>query len=555
MSPRVPARLHSHIATLLLVLTSVSTVSSQDSKISTKFIPADAVAVVDARIEGVWQSDFARLFPKEVVHLWCEQNIGIQIDDLRGLRVVGSMPTGPGDIPVGAVISFNKPTKPEQLIGDWLAPEDESSGGVTIGGRPTYRLKVSGGPPLHLAAISDQIWMVGGVSYLERMLQTLSEPESGKLSDIAKSVEKRGDIQAILNMEVLGPFMQFGIMSQVEQMPPGTERIPQLFTLFDAAWTSMELFSFDMFTYGSWTLRAKDEASADLVEEITEEAIESVKRQALAMAQAEFADQGPMGEAWLSYFNRLGDEVPEFFKPVREGLLFKPTSLDGEDLQVIGATGVLVGLLLPAVQSAREAARRMTDANNLKQIGLAMHNHYSTFNHLPKPAITDDSGKPLLSWRVKILPFIEQQALYEQFHLDEPWDSPHNLTLIEQMPETFKTPSMPLPPGQTNYRLAFGPGCLFSQIDEEVKFREVRDGLSNTIMALETDASDATIWTKPDIDFGLYQNPPQHFNQLRNGSNVLMSDGSVRFLPTTINGKDVQAAMTRAGGEIVNLGL
>ncbi|MEM6691415.1 MAG: DUF1559 domain-containing protein, partial [Planctomycetota bacterium] len=406
----------------------------------------------------------------------------------------------------------------------------------------------------HVVAISDDLWMVGGSNYIERMLATIAEPESGKLSEIAQSVEKQGDIQAILNMEVLGPFMQFGIMSQIEQMPPGTERVPQLFTQFDAAWTSMDLFSFDMLTYGNWTLRAKDDNAADLVEEIANEAIESVKQQALAMARSEFAERGPMGEAWMNYFNRLGDELPEFFRPVRRGRLFQPTTLNGEDLHVIGVTGVLVGLLLPAVQSAREAARRMTDANNLKQIGLAMHNYYSTFNHLPKPAITDDSGTPLLSWRVAILPFIEQQELYDQFHFDEPWDSPHNMTLVEQIPETYKTPSMLLPTGQTNYRLAFGPGCMFSKIDEEVRFREVRDGLSNTMMALETDASDATVWTKPDVDFGLYENPTQHFNSRRNGSNVLMGDGAVLFLPSTTAAKDAQAAMTRDGGEIMNLG-
>ena len=92
---------------------------------------------------------------------------------------------------------------------------------------------------------------------------------------------------------------------------------------------------------------------------------------------------------------------------------------------VLGAFGSLfmtAALLLPAVQSAREAARRAQCVNNLKQIGLAMHNFHAQKNHFPAAAIVDKAGKPLLSWRVAILPYIEQESLYQQFHLDEPWD-------------------------------------------------------------------------------------------------------------------------------------
>ena len=90
----------------------------------------------------------------------------------------------------------------------------------------------------------------------------------------------------------------------------------------------------------------------------------------------------------------------------------------------------------------------MTASNNLKQLALGIHNFHSAYRKLPA-ARTDENGQPLLSWRVAILPFIEQQALYEQFHLDEPWDSEHNLKLIDQMPATFTDPSLMLPPGMT----------------------------------------------------------------------------------------------------------
>ena len=110
-----------------------------------------------------------------------------------------------------------------------------------------------------------------------------------------------------------------------------------------------------------------------------------------------------------------------------------------ELLVVIAIIAVLIALLLPAVQAAREAARRSQCVNNLKQIGLAMHNYHAQQNKFPGAAITNKQGKPLLSWRVAILPLLDQQGLYEKFKLDEPWDSPHNRALLTSI--LFRLPS------------------------------------------------------------------------------------------------------------------
>src|SRR6185295_12482568 len=95
---------------------------------------------------------------------------------------------------------------------------------------------------------------------------------------------------------------------------------------------------------------------------------------------------------------------------------------------------------LAAVQAAREAAQRTQSLNNLKQIGLAMQNHHSVYKAFPARAKLDNDGKPLLSWRVLVLPFIEEKALYNEFHLDEPWDSEHNKPLVEKMPKLYADP-------------------------------------------------------------------------------------------------------------------
>ena len=120
--------------------------------------------------------------------------------------------------------------------------------------------------------------------------------------------------------------------------------------------------------------------------------------------------------------------------------------------------GTLVALLLPAVQSAREAARRSQCSNNLKQIALAMHNYHDVNGCLPAAYIADKDGKPLHSWRVALLPYLERSDLYERYNFNEPWDSPNNLQVAQQMPEVFRCPSCPFTPGGNlaNYVVVVG---------------------------------------------------------------------------------------------------
>ena len=140
------------------------------------------------------------------------------------------------------------------------------------------------------------------------------------------------------------------------------------------------------------------------------------------------------------------------------------------------AVAILIALLLPAVQAAREAARRAQCVNNLKQIGLAMHNYLSAENFFPPAAITDAKGRPLLSWRVAILPYIEQGSLYSQFHLDEPWDSDHNLALVSRMPRTYACPSNPqLGTGKTSYQVVVGKKTIFGADNRPTRISDITD--------------------------------------------------------------------------------
>jgi prepilin-type processing-associated H-X9-DG protein len=215
-------------------------------------------------------------------------------------------------------------------------------------------------------------------------------------------------------------------------------------------------------------------------------------------------------------------------------------------------SGVLVGLLLPAVQSAREAARRAQCVNNIKQIMLAMHNYHSANNSFPRD-VTGKDGKPLLSWRVAILPYIEQAELYNKFKLDEPWDSPHNKELLKEMPPTFKCPSRAKPePFTTTYRGFVGAGAMF-ETGQDIGIVNVTDGTSNTIAVAE--ASAAVPWSKPaDLPFDQQAQPSLYGagSSHPGGFNCGFADGSVRFIKNSISAVVFKALITRNGGEVIN---
>ncbi len=217
---------------------------------------------------------------------------------------------------------------------------------------------------------------------------------------------------------------------------------------------------------------------------------------------------------------------------------------------------VSIALLLPAVQQAREAARRSQAKNNLKQIGLAMHNYHDTYRAFPVAATVDKANKKLLSWRVHILPFIDQAALYQQFHLDEPWDSDHNKQFIKQIPTVYVQPTHAdlATDGKTVYLVPTGKGTAFEGTDG-MKIQNFTDGTSNTILAVEAHRDAAVIWTKPDdleIDF---KNPLKNLKSaLVGGFHILMCDGSVRFVSDAIDVNTLKALFTRGGGEAINFG-
>ena len=181
-----------------------------------------------------------------------------------------------------------------------------------------------------------------------------------------------------------------------------------------------------------------------------------------------------------------------------------------------------------------------TFQNNIRQVALAWHNYESAFRHFPPHAIysepVNQGGTPLLSWRVALLPFLGQGDLYDQFNLDEPWDSPHNLALVEFMPAIFSHPQLNSADGltllQTFTSSPGDPSTISPLANRGLDFGDIRDGLTNTLLFAESNLDQAVIWTQPDDILYDPADPSSSIGEIAFGlgSRIALADGSPHFL-------------------------
>ena len=281
-----------------------------------------------------------------------------------------------------------------------------------------------------------------------------------------------------------------------------------------------------------------------------------------AQQQAEIermlASEDEIEQAMGRYMQRMQAKM-DLIQPMVDGdtfTVFKFDDLSAANPTILLAVaGVLAAMLMPAVGSARMAARQNMSMNNMKQILLAMHNYHDTRKSFPPHAIYSDDGKPLLSWRVAILPYIEEQALYRQFRLDEPWDSEHNLQLAKQMPAVYLDPASTLDvsEGKTNYLGVSGDNGVFPPQKNGVQFRTITDGTSNTVAVVQVDDDSAVIWTKPDDYEFDAADPLGGLGGLRPNSFLAgFCDGHAAMMPNAIDAETWKAMTTRNGGEVVD---
>jgi hypothetical protein len=253
-------------------------------------------------------------------------------------------------------------------------------------------------------------------------------------------------------------------------------------------------------------IESKDAAAAERLQKTVVAALQAISL--MPPVQEAFPDFGP---------------VLKLLEPkVQDKRIAVTISEDEQTLQTVAKP------LVSAIASARASARRAQSMNNLKQIALGMHNYHEVYKKFPSNSV-EANGKPLLSWRVHILPYIDQQVLYSQFKLDEPWDSEHNKKLSEIVVAAYRDPSAESKPGETTYLIPASKGTFGGQTP--LRFQDIRDGTSNTLMIVNVAPERAVIWTKPDDLTVTQENPfAGIITATRKKFEAAFCDGSVRVI-------------------------
>jgi hypothetical protein len=252
-------------------------------------------------------------------------------------------------------------------------------------------------------------------------------------------------------------------------------------------------------------------------------------------------------------------EVRNFLPDINPLAEMFSLQLESNRLTLSGKDKEMMALMQTAVKRTYQAAHLRAGEENLRRLTIAMHSYADTFKgrnaaRLPAVANFDNQGKPLLSWRVHLLPFVGEQKLYKEFHLNETWDSPHNKRLLARIPEVYQGPNRKLnEEGKTIFLIPVGKDAAFRQGPEGPRMpADFPDGTSNTILIVEADDAHAVAWTKPaDLPFD-HAHPERGLGgHYANGFLVGLADGSVRIVKRQISKATLQAAFTPAGGEVL----
>ena len=520
--------------------------AAQHEPLNLAFAVPNSILFVAARPAQILASPVAEFYPTEVVQAAGIKEFGI--DPLTAESIVLALaPTIGGPPSYSVVTRFNKPfeLKPSKATEYAVASE--------VAGRQYFQ---SNDPMLpSLCTLDDHSLLVAPDFFLRSLVAAKEPAKASPFAAAFAAADQGDDLLAMLDVSQVRALISMGLnqadippeLASIKQLPNLVKFIELRVNMSRPAPTSL-------------IVTANNEADAEKLVAVIDEMKQLAAAHWAVEAQQQIASDDPVEQAAGRYSLRMSRLAEDRVQLERDGeqLIIFRSELIGQGanpMVTVAVIGTLVGLLLPAVQAARETARRTQSMNYMRQIMLAILNYESAKKTYPPYANFDAAEKPLLSWRVHILPYIEQEALYKQFRLDEPWDSEHNKQLIPQMPALYLDPSSRFSPadGKTHYVGVLGEGRLFDGSAEGRKMKSITDGTSNSIALVQTGDAGAVIWTKPNDWQPDADDLMKPFDALHPGGFMAgFCDGRVAFLGDDVDQEVFNALLTVDGEEAVD---
>lgn len=495
----------------ILVLFFASSCPAQEQ--STDFVPKEAFGAVILNIDALKDSPDSEYFPHEIVSAIGKKYYGFDLAEVKSAKLIfGIHDERPQAGPlVGVIIDFKRHFELGDNFKDKGVPTRVDGTDIYFDQNMNMHL-VQTAPKTVIFASTEPFALVMAASKNVKnpFTRLLAKAESDKM------------IQLVVSVEKLKPVLQ-NLLADSPAPPPfdALNRLSEQVKSIDVSTTLLGGIDLEI------EIVANSVNDAKQVQKTIKQMLALAKASALAYMAAEIDDEDIIQRAQFDYAQRLGDKLEKELAPTR-----KDEVLTIKFKNDIANVGVLTALLLPAVQGAREAARRTQATNGVRQLSLSFHNYHDAKGRFPDQAIKDKKGNKLLSWRVEVLPYLGYEGLYKKFRLDEPWDSDHNIKLLNEMPDIFQNPNGGIP-NQTNFLVVSGKGTAFDGRGGK-KLSEFKDGSSNSVLFVESDKS--IPWTKPE-DFEVnWDDPLEGLGSMRPGHFLIgLADGSTKVVSNSVD--------------------
>ena len=521
----------------------------------TPLLPAETFVAVSMDPAAIMRNESLKQLPREMMTSFAMDATGVDVNQVQSVVGFVCLPLAPNEFNSGLLL------KP--IAGATFAPQLPGIYREVNSDKISYQ-KSSADEGVCFATLPSGVLVIGTESVVQQVLGRVEQiardsatensaarkPTANAEMVTADLLASHGRGEIILTWDTAKvQSLLTAVLSEAPGLPKELEPLKSLATRVSSVNATLSMSKAPFFQI---RVRASEQSSAAEVHSIIQPAflfgLNELKTQ-IDRSVAENSVGSGLTEATNAYVLRMLQDVYNAAGPTIQGdeVVASLESFQSVELSVYPA------LLLPAIQGARSAATRVSDSNDLKQIGLALHNFHATYGHFPLRGAKSPETTRGLSWRVHILPYLDQMELYEQFHLDEAWDSEHNRSLVEKMPAVYAGTHPEIPIGHTNLLAIDSPNAVIAN-DTPIRLADITDGMSNTALVVEADADRAVIWTQPEDLAYVIDEPMSGLGHAREGGfHVALSDGAVVFLPTDLPLATMAALATRGGEEAVEL--